>query len=184
MSNNHFDNKLISFNKKITSDKTKYLELQKKLNCLTTKNYNFLIGRIYFVSDDVSQNIFVYQPALDMLELKKDKGTDYVLSLRSKGVYTSKIKPLYNAFLQSRKLSGYRMRINFDRDPLAVEQNNYATKIVNACIGYDLDARPRNPTNNVKFEDCLFGTPNIVKSSDNEKCVYSGYRIRFDGACL
>ena len=27
---------------------------------------------------------FVYQPTLDSLELKKDKGTDYVLSWRTK----------------------------------------------------------------------------------------------------
>ena len=31
------------------------------------------------------------------------------------------------------------MGINFDRDPLAVEQNNYVTKIANAYIAYDLD---------------------------------------------
>ena len=36
------------------------------------------------------------------------------------------------------------MRITFDKDPLTVEQNNYATKIVNAYIVYDLDAWPNN----------------------------------------
>ena len=36
-----FDNKLISFNRKITSNKAKYLGAQKKLNGLTTKDYNF-----------------------------------------------------------------------------------------------------------------------------------------------
>ena len=35
------DNKLITFNRKITSNKTKYLEVQKKLNCLITKDYIF-----------------------------------------------------------------------------------------------------------------------------------------------
>ena len=33
-----FDNKIISFNRKITSNKTKYLEVQKKLNSLTSQN--------------------------------------------------------------------------------------------------------------------------------------------------
>ena len=46
VSKNVFDNKLISFNRKLTSNKTKYLEILKKLNCLTTKDYNFLLGRI------------------------------------------------------------------------------------------------------------------------------------------
>ena len=63
-----------------------------------------------FTSNDGSQNTFVYQPTLDTLELKKDKGTDYVLSWKSNGVYNSKLKPLYTAFLHSIKLSEYRMR--------------------------------------------------------------------------
>ena len=36
-----FDKKLTSFNRKITSNKTKYLEVQKKLNSLITNYYNF-----------------------------------------------------------------------------------------------------------------------------------------------
>ena len=39
--------------------------------------------------------MFVYQPALNTLELKKDKGTDYVLSWKSKRVYNSRLIPLY-----------------------------------------------------------------------------------------
>ena len=73
----------------------------------------------------------VYQLTLDTLELQKDKGPDYVLSWKSKGVYDSKLKPLYTAFLHSMKLSGYKMGIKFDKDPLDVEQNNFASKIVN-----------------------------------------------------
>ena len=53
--------------------------------------------------------MFVYQPTLDTLELKKDKGPDYVISPKSKGIYTSKLKPLYTAFFHSIKLSGYKM---------------------------------------------------------------------------
>ena len=41
VSRTDFDNKLISFNKKITSNETKCLELKKKLNNLITKSYNF-----------------------------------------------------------------------------------------------------------------------------------------------
>ena len=66
---------------------------------------------MYFTSNDGSQNTFVYQSTLNTLELKKDKGTDYVLSWISKGVYNSKLKPLYTASLHSIKLSEYRMGI-------------------------------------------------------------------------
>ena len=75
-----FDNKLTNFNRRITSNKTKHSEVQKELNSLTTKDYNFLLGRIYFTSNDGSQNTFVYQPTFYTVELKKNKGTDYVLS--------------------------------------------------------------------------------------------------------
>ena len=51
-----------------------------------------------------------------MLELKKGKGTDYVLSWKSNAVYNSKLKPLYASFLHSIKLSGYKMEIKFDKD--------------------------------------------------------------------
>ena len=80
-----FDNKLASFNRRITLNKTKHLEIQKKLNSLITKDYNFFLGRIYFTSNDGSQNTFVYQPTLDRLEIKKCKFTDYVFSWKSKG---------------------------------------------------------------------------------------------------
>ena len=56
-----------------------------KLNSLTTKD-NFFFGRIYFINNDGSQNMLIYQPTVDTLELKKDKGTDYVLRWKSKGV--------------------------------------------------------------------------------------------------
>ena len=65
-----FNNKLISFNRKINSNK-KIFGSSKKLNSLTTKNYNFFLGRMFFTSNDGSQNTFVYQLALDTLELEQ-----------------------------------------------------------------------------------------------------------------
>ena len=58
-----FDN-----NKQITSNKIKYLKVQKELNSLITKYYNFFLGRIYFTSNDGSLNRFAYQVTLDTLE--------------------------------------------------------------------------------------------------------------------
>ena len=48
----NFDDKLIGFNRNITSNKKKYLEGQKKLNSPTTNGYEFFFGRIYFASND------------------------------------------------------------------------------------------------------------------------------------
>ena len=74
-----------------------------------------MLGRIYFTSNDGSQKTFVYQSTLETLDLKQDKGTDYVLSWKSNGVYNSKLKPLYTAFLHSIKFTGYKMGIKFDK---------------------------------------------------------------------
>ena len=55
------------------------------------------------------------------------------------------------------------MRIKYDQDLLAVEQNNYLTTIVNLHFVYDLDVWLRSLTNNFKFRNYLFGATNIVK---------------------
>ena len=47
---------------------------------------------------------------------------------------------------------------------------------------YNLDDWPRNPTNNFKFKNHLFRATSVVKSSNEEKCVYSGYKTISDGA--
>ena len=47
-----------------------------KLNSLTTKDYDFSLGRMYLTSNEGCQNTFAYQPTLDALELKKDRSTD------------------------------------------------------------------------------------------------------------
>ena len=91
--------------------------------------------------------MFVYQPPLDTLELKKDKSTDYVLSWNQREYL---ILNLSHDILLSWK------------EPLAMEQNNYFTKIVNVYIVYDLDSWERNPSNNFKFKNCLFGATSIV----------------------
>ena len=68
--------------------------------------------------------------------------------------------------MHSIKPSEYRIGIKFDKHPLAVEQNNYLTKIVNVYIVYDLDRGLRDTTNNFKFKSYLFGATDVVKNSD------------------
>ena len=126
--------------------------------------------------------MFNYQPTFNTLELKKRRSTYFVFIWKSKEVCNSKLKPLYTAFLHSLKYFGYRTGIKFDKDLLAIEQNNCFTKILNIYMVYGLDIWSRNTTNNFKIKNCLFGATNIVKYSDKEKYVHSGYRITFDGA--
>ena len=73
MNKTDLDKKITSFSRPFTSNKTKHLEVQKKLNSAITKDYNFFFGRIYFTRNDRFLNTFAYQPILDALELKKRK---------------------------------------------------------------------------------------------------------------
>ena len=60
-----------------------------------------------------------------MLELRKGKSTDYVLSWKWNGVYNSKLKAIYTTFIHSIKFPGYKIEIEFGKYRLALEQNNY-----------------------------------------------------------
>ena len=65
-----FNSKLTSFNKWITW-KNKTFTSSKKAKCSNNKWHSFFLGRIYFASNDGSQNTFPNQPTLDTLELKE-----------------------------------------------------------------------------------------------------------------
>ena len=87
--------------------------------------------------------------------------------MKSNGINNSKLKPLYTASVHSINLSGYKIGIKLDK-----YQNNYLIKIVNVYIVFELAAWPKNPTDNFKFKNCLFGATNIVIQSDKEKYLY------------
>ena len=73
------------------------------------------------------------------------------------------------------------MGMKFDKDPLAVEQNNYLSEVANIYLLADLHSWPKISLRTFTIKNCLFGTTSIVKNSDKEKYVYSDYRIAFDG---
>ena len=87
-------------------------------------------------------------------------------------MYASKLKPFYTAFLHSIKLSGYKVGIKLGKNTLAVERNNYDTKIVNAYIAYDLNNWRNISFRNFTLKNCLFGTTSLVTNKDKEKWVY------------
>ena len=165
---------------KTLAAKAKSKAEQDKIVKMQTYDLSYFRGKKCFWGDGF-QNMFVYQATPNTLELKEDKGTYYIFSWKSKGVYTCKFKPLNTALLHSIKRSEYRMEIIFDKDPLSLEENSYVAKIANSYIAYELDAWPKNPLNNFKFKNCLFVATNTIKSNDKERWVYSGYGIAFDG---
>ena len=53
----------------------------------------------------------------------KNKGIDYVISLKSKRLYNSIFSLQHTAFLNNIKLFSYKMKIKFYKNALVVEQN-------------------------------------------------------------
>ena len=62
MNKTGFDNKLTSFNKRMDSNKTKHLEVQKKLNIILARDHNFFLGRIILqVMTDLKTHLLINQ---------------------------------------------------------------------------------------------------------------------------
>ena len=95
--------------------------------------------------------MFLYQPKFSALQLRKDKGIDYVLSWKPKVFFC------YILFFIWHKTNRYKTGIKFDKDPLVVERNNYTAKIVNAYIVYNLDTWPKIPLETFTLNNGLFG---------------------------
>ena len=122
-----------------------------------------VILMVIFFGDDGSQNMFVYKPTFNTLEFKKDKGVDYVIRWKSKGLFESKLFPLHGTFLPNIEYFGYKIGIQFNSTSLVVEQNSYTTKTLNVYIVYDLDNWPNIPLNTFILKNCLFGATNRAK---------------------
>ena len=89
--------KLVNINKKITSNKPKHIEADKKATDLTKKvaqisenRYDLLLGKMYFTGNDGYQNFLVFAPMLSCLILDSNrKVTEWI----STGILSEKIKP-------------------------------------------------------------------------------------------
>ena len=101
--------------------------------------------------------MFVYQSTFVSLELKVNKNTEYIIDWKSKDLHKSKRLPLHGSFLPNRKYFMPKIAIQFNDTPLVVEQSNYATKIVNAYIVYDLDDWRKISLGIFIIKNCLFG---------------------------
>ena len=108
---------------KITSNKTKHIEADKKLTDLTKKvaqiserGYDGLLGRTYFTGNDGYQNFLVFCPMLSSLILDSNKKvTDWI----STGISSEKIKP-FDTGLESlmSNLANDRVNLKFNNSVL------------------------------------------------------------------
>ena len=64
-------------------------------------------------------------------------------------------------------------QVQLNNTSSVAEQNNYAMKIINGYIVYDLDNQPKIPLNNSTLKNCFFRATNIAKT-DKSKHIYTG----------
>ena len=82
--------KLSSFNRKITTNKTKRVLVENELKKLKTFDLSYFIGNSHF-EEDGTQNYLVFQPLNKYFEIITN--TKYILSWQSKGISDETIKP-------------------------------------------------------------------------------------------
>ena len=85
-----FDAKLLSLNRKITTNKTKSLLVENELNKLKTFDSGYLISKSHF-EEDGTQNCLVFQPLNKYFKVIAN--ADYVSSWKSMRLSAETIKP-------------------------------------------------------------------------------------------
>ena len=112
-----FDNKLTSFDKQVTWNITKHLEVQRRRNSVITKDYNFFLGRIYFTCNDGSKTHSFIKTKVQIMFLVGDQMDYITLNLRHYMLLS------YITFFV------YKMGMKFDKDPLAVDKKITCPKL-------------------------------------------------------
>ena len=180
MTKTDFDAKLSSLNRKITSNKTKHVLVENKLNKSKTFDSGYFVGKSHFEEDGV-HNYLVFQPLNKYFKVITNANTKYISSWRSKGLSYESIKPPATSdYKLNPKVNYYgtTTRLEFRGSCLKQDKSTFNHgKIVNIYIVYEIDKiyTKSHPT----LVNCLFGEVSITKNTDIDKNKYSGYGIGF-----
>ena len=69
---------MISINRKIVSNKTKDISVEKELKTLKTFDLSYFWGKHHFDEDD-TQNYYIFQPLCKYLKVANVNNTNYIL---------------------------------------------------------------------------------------------------------
>ena len=170
-----FDNKLLSFNRKIVSNKTKDLLVQNQLKKLKAFHPIYFRGKSHF-EDDGTQNWLVFQ--LIERYFKKIAGASngryvyYVYYWQSEGLSDETINSIKTSNHSiSPNLDYYdtKRRVEFNGSCLKQDKIafNYG-KVVSIYIVYEIN-KSINISDYPTLENCLFGTFRLTKNADIDK---------------
>ena len=178
-----FDTKLQSFNKRITSNKTKHLLVENELKKLQTFDSIYSSGKSHFEEDD-TQNDLVFQPMYRYFKRIAGVGSgNYIYFRKSKGLSDEKINSVTTSnYSITPELSHYgtKTRVKFSGSCLDQDKGTYNHgKIVNIYIVYEI-SKNYNISSYPTLENCLSGAVNLAKYVDIDQYKYSGHGTGFD----
>ena len=136
------ENRMISLNRKIVSNKTKVISIDYELKKLKTFYLSYFRCKNYF-DEDGNQNYYIFQSISKYLKVAYVNNVTYILSWKFRGLNDIKIEAIKtNKYLLNPRIDNYDMRkirIKFDRSfliqfPLTVLHGN----IVNIYIVYEI----------------------------------------------
>ena len=176
-----FDAKLSNLNRKITSNKTKHLLVENELNKLKTFDSSYFIGKSHF-DEDGAHNYLVFQPIISYFKVNTITNTGYVLSWKSKWLFTESIKTPTtsdNSFTPELNYHGTKTRVNFTGSCLQQSKISYThNTIVSIFIVYEMGwSGSRNNDTTLKI---CFSAVTLTRSTDIDKYKHSDYGIGFD----
>ena len=179
---NWFDDKLISFNRKIKSNKTKNVPVENELKRLETFDGSSFIGKSHF-EEDGTQNHLVF-PSMHKYFKRINNNSDYALEWKSKRLSDESIEPpsVPNNFLDpSLDYFGDAIRVKFSGSCLKQNKIKYDNgETVSIYIVYEIN-KNYNISSCPTLENCLFGAVSLTKKVDIDRYKYFGYEIGFAG---
>ena len=177
-----FDTRLQNLNKKINSNKTKYLLVENASKKKVQKcDAGYFRGKNYF-DNDGTQNYLVFQLVCKYFELNSGK----VSSWESKEWFSGKIASVsVSALHQSNNLpkilyNNDRIKLKLSKISLKQDKATYKHGlIVNMYIVYELISSAINI--GITLHNCLFSAVKLTKkTADIDKYKYSGHGTGFD----
>ena len=175
-----FDAKLSSHNRKITTNKSKYLLVENELNKLRTFNSSYFLGKNYF-DEDGNQNYYIFKPISKYLKVAYVNDITYVSSWKSKELNGAEIESIKrNNYSFNPRMDHYGMskiRIKFEGSFLNWFPSTFLHgNIVNIYIAYEITSDYKD-INYPTLENCLFGSVKLTKNADIDKYGYTGYGL-------
>ena len=180
----HFDAKLSSLNRTITSNKSKHLLVENELKKLETFDSIYFRGKSCF-EEHGTQNCLVFQAIQRYFKIIAGVGNrNHFCYWRSKGLSNERINSIktsaYGITPYLRYDDTNKIRVKFDGGCLKQDLGSLLNGgIVNVYMVYEI-SKNTNISHYPTLENCLFGAVILTKNTDIDKYGYSACGTGFD----